>query len=105
MAFPWISNLCFPDGSSCGTLDVFIYSFYILSSVRCLFTLFVQFHIESFVFMGKELFAIVLLYLVPHWVDKYVDNGYSSFSTLMGIIDYCISPILLHNKLSPSSAA
>lgn len=75
MAFPWISNLCFPNGSSCGTLDVFIYSFYILSSVRCLFTSLVRFHIESFGFMGKELFVIVLIYLVPHCVDKHVENG------------------------------
>lgn len=35
--------------------------------------------------MGKELFVIVLIYLVPHWVE----NGYSSFSILMGIIHYC----------------
>lgn len=105
VAFPWISDLGFPNGSSCGTLDVFISSFCILSSVRCLFTSFVRFHIESFGFKGKELFAIVLIYLVPHCVDKHVENGYSSFSTLMRIIHGCISPILLYNKLSPKPAA
>lgn len=105
VAFPWISDLCFPNGSSCGTLDVFIYSFCILSSMRCLLTSFVRFHIESFGFMGKELFVIVLIYLVPHCVDKHVENGYPSFSTLMRIIHDCISPILLHNKLSPKPAA